>query len=126
MKTPPNVRMIATSQAELAWLLAGVVYPADADGQPHVYVNDFKEASAGKLTERQMKPRNVRAVAARFIQKLLSKVCNENAMLCRTAPSYCCVVGLERSALTAVVCWDVLEMALFRVRCCCGWCFCLP
>lgn len=74
MKTPPNVRMISTSPAELAWMLAGVVYPADADERPDVYVSDFHTALMGDLTDLQMHARNVRGTAARFIQKLLSKV----------------------------------------------------
>lgn len=76
MKTPPNVRMISTSPAELAWMLSGVIYPADADEHPDVYVSDFQTAVKGRaqLTESQIKPRNARAMAARFIQTLLSKV----------------------------------------------------
>ncbi|CAM9865198.1 unnamed protein product [Ectocarpus sp. 12 AP-2014] len=73
VKTPPNVRMISTSPAELAWMLAGVVYPADADERPDVYVSDFHTALMGDLTDLQMHARNVRGTAARFIQKLLAK-----------------------------------------------------
>lgn len=74
VKTPPNVKMIDTSPAHLAWLLAGVVYPPNADEHPDLYVNDFILASSETLTPRQMKPRNARLKAAKFIQKLLSKV----------------------------------------------------
>lgn len=74
VKTPPNVKMISTSPSELAWMLAGVVYPADADEYPEKYVSDFRQALTGHLTELQTKPRNARAMAARFIQTLLSKV----------------------------------------------------
>lgn len=55
-------------------MLAGVVYPANADEHPEKYVSSFREALSGRLTELQMKPRNARAMAARFIQTLLSKV----------------------------------------------------
>ncbi len=76
MKTPRNVRMISTSPSELAWLLSGVVYPADADEHPDVYVSDFKTAVKGRayLAESQKQARNGRAMAARFIQTLLEKV----------------------------------------------------
>ena len=69
VKTPPNVRMISTSPSELAWMLAGVVYPSDADENPDVYVSDFQTAVRGRtlLTELQIKARNARAMAARFI-----------------------------------------------------------
>lgn len=74
VQTPPNVKMIDTSPPHLAWLLAGVVYPADADDHPDLYVSDFVEAASSKLTARQMRPRTARLMAAKFIQKLLSKV----------------------------------------------------
>ena len=62
------------SPSELAWMLAGVVYPATADEHPETYVSDFRQAMREPLTELQLKPRNARAMAARFIQTLLSKV----------------------------------------------------
>lgn len=74
VRTPPNVKMISMAPAELAWMLAGVVYPADADEYPEQYVSDFRLALNGRLTELQTNPRNARAMAARFIQTLLSKV----------------------------------------------------
>lgn len=74
MRTPSNVRMISTSPAKLAWMLAGVVYPADADDYPDLYVSDYDTAVSGQLTDSQKPPRNARGMAAKFIQKLLSKV----------------------------------------------------
>lgn len=74
VKTPPNVKMISMSPAELAWMLAGVVYPANADQYPEKYVSDFRQAVSGQLTELQSKPWSARKMAARFIQTLLSKV----------------------------------------------------
>lgn len=74
VNTPSNVKMVSMSPPELAWNLAGVVYPADADEYPEKYVSGFREALSGHLTELQMKPRNARAMAARFIQTLLAKV----------------------------------------------------
>ncbi|CAM9647952.1 unnamed protein product, partial [Laminaria digitata] len=73
VKTPPNVRMINTSPAELAWLLAGVVYPEHADEEPDRYVSDFHVTAGGKVTKRQEKAWTARLMAAKFIQKLLSK-----------------------------------------------------
>lgn len=75
VKTPDNVHMTSVSPAKLAWMLAGVVYPAHADERPDVYVSDFEAAVSGtQLTETQRSPRDARVTAARFIQKLLSKV----------------------------------------------------
>lgn len=74
VETPDNVHMISTSPTKLAWMLAGVVYPAHADELPDVYVSDFRTAVSGHLMQAQQSPRNARATAARFIQKLLSKV----------------------------------------------------
>lgn len=74
VNTPPNVKMISTSPAELAWMLAGVVYPANADEHPETYVSDFREALSGRVTALQATARNSRVKAARFIQTLLSKV----------------------------------------------------
>ncbi|CAN0276732.1 unnamed protein product [Pylaiella littoralis] len=74
VKTPDNVRMISTSPAKLAWMLAGVVYPANADDLPDVFVSDFQRAlSQTHLKETQKTSRNARTIAAKFIQKLLSK-----------------------------------------------------
>ncbi|CAM9986485.1 unnamed protein product, partial [Scytosiphon promiscuus] len=73
VRTPSNVRMISTSPAKLAWMLAGVVYPADADEYPELYVSDYETAVSGHLTDSQKPPRNARGMAAKFIQKLLSK-----------------------------------------------------
>ncbi|CAM9225368.1 unnamed protein product, partial [Hapterophycus canaliculatus] len=73
VRTPSNVRMISTSPAKLAWMLAGVVYPADADDYPDLYVSDYDTAVSGQLTDSQKPPRNARGMAAKFIQKLLSK-----------------------------------------------------
>lgn len=66
--------MINTSPAELAWLLAGVVYPEHADEEPDRYVSDFHVAAGGKVSKRQTKAWTARLMAAKFIQKLLSKV----------------------------------------------------
>jgi len=76
VKTPPNVRMISTPPPELAWMLSGVVLPADADEHPDLYVSDYQTAVKGRaqLEESQIRPRNARAMAARFIQTLLAKV----------------------------------------------------
>ena len=74
MKTPANVRMINTSPAELAWLLAGVVYPEHADEEPDRYVSDFHLATGEKVSKKQTKAWTARLMAAKFIQKLLSKV----------------------------------------------------
>lgn len=74
VQTPSNVRMISTSPSELAWMLAGVVYPAHADEHPDMYVSDFETAVNGQLTEAQRPARNARGMAAKFIQKLLAKV----------------------------------------------------
>lgn len=86
MKTPPNVRMINTSPAELAWLLAGVVYPQHADEEPDRYVSDFRLAQGGeRITTKQTKAWTARLMAAKFIQKLLSKVnaCSTGMLLAR-------------------------------------------
>lgn len=74
VKTPYNVKMIPTSPRELAWLLAGVVYPADADDSPEIFVEDLNEAMTMDLTAAQDRYVNARLLATRFIQKLLSKV----------------------------------------------------
>ena len=74
MQTPPNVRMFATSSMKLAWLLAGIVYPEDADDRPEEYVSDYHDAMRGNLPEDQQPARNERFIAAKFIQKLLAKV----------------------------------------------------
>ncbi|CAM9102064.1 unnamed protein product [Ascophyllum nodosum] len=73
VQTPPNVRMFATSSMKLAWLLAGIVYPEDADDRPEEYVSDYHDAMRGNLPEDQQPARNERFIAAKFIQKLLAK-----------------------------------------------------
>lgn len=74
MKTPDNVRMVSTSPSKLAWLLAGIVYPANADENPDVYMSEFAESYDPWGKERRSKPRSGRIMAANFIEKLLSKV----------------------------------------------------
>lgn len=66
--------MISTSPQELAWLLAGVVYPANADDSPEIFIEDLDVAIQAKLTAAQDRFVNARLLATRFIQKLLSKV----------------------------------------------------
>lgn len=73
VNTPPNVRMISTSQAELAWLLAGIVYPANADESLEVYPSDFSKA-ATHFSDMVGEPVDARSIAAKFIDVLLSKV----------------------------------------------------
>lgn len=74
MKTPDNVKMIPTSPRNLAWLLAGVVYPANADNSPDLFIEDLDVALQTKLTATQDRYVSARLLATRFIQKLLTKV----------------------------------------------------
>lgn len=75
VKTPDNVKMIPTSPRELAWLLAGVVYPPNADDNPELYIEDMEVAMQAQLTATQERYVSGRLLATRFIQKLLTKVC---------------------------------------------------
>lgn len=88
VKTPRNVHMKTTSPSQLAWLLAGIVYPEDADEQPDVYVSDYTEAVTGNLNPQQQKTRKSRALAAKFIQKLLAKVRWERQSRDRPSPLF--------------------------------------
>lgn len=74
VKTPDNVKMIPTSPSELAWLLAGVVYPPNAADAPNIYIDDFRQAVEQKLTATSEPIVSNRLVATRFIQRLLEKV----------------------------------------------------
>lgn len=94
MNTPPNVIMKSTSPSELAWLLAGVVYPADADEWPEIFIFDSKKASQQDLTPDQLRWVNARVIAAKFIQKLLSKVCEQSRRI-RMQRGYDCGYELD-------------------------------
>lgn len=72
--------MVPTSAGELAWHLAGIVYPEDADDFPEKFINDYHEAvgilqSALDTSLRRLpEALQDRMKAAMFIRKLLEKV----------------------------------------------------
>lgn len=66
--------MIPTTPTELAWMMAGVVYPAHADEAPDVFLDDFAQASAANITGTQEIYVGARLRATSFIEKIFAKV----------------------------------------------------
>lgn len=73
-KTPDNVIMIPTAPRQLAWMLAGVVYPAMADDFPEIFIEDYDKALEAELTPIQEGYVKARLQAAEFIERLILTV----------------------------------------------------
>ncbi|CAM9662889.1 unnamed protein product, partial [Choristocarpus tenellus] len=71
ISTPPNVRMVPMSLKNMAWKLAGIVYPADADERPQEFPADFFNSSVEDTFG--ITPKVDRSLSGLFIEKLLKK-----------------------------------------------------
>lgn len=66
--------MVPTALKHLSWMMASVVYPADADDYPEIFLDDYDEALEAELTETQERYVGARLRSAKFIEKLFAQV----------------------------------------------------